>query len=72
MDLKDLYNPKKIYAHIFLKRSLIVPDFDLVDQSIRTSSTINFFRLYGVSGFSNIKNEFNKLLKKSGKSRQSN
>jgi hypothetical protein len=58
VELNDMYNPMKIYDHIFLKRNLAVPDFDLVDQNIKNSSPINFFRLYGFSGVSHIKKEF--------------
>jgi len=62
VELNDMYCAKKIYAHIFLKRNLSIPDFNLIDESIRSSGPINFFRLYGFSGFNHIKKEFNKQL----------
>jgi hypothetical protein len=49
-----MYNEKN-YAHIFLKRNLPLPDLELVDQNIKSSSPINFFRLYGFSGLNHIK-----------------
>ncbi len=55
VNLNDMYSAKKIYAHIFLKRNLSIPDFNLIDESIRSSGPINFFRLYGFSGFNHIK-----------------
>jgi hypothetical protein len=68
VNLNDMYSAKKIYDHIFLKRNLPVPNLDLVDRSIRVSSPINFFRLYGISGLNHILNEFNKQLRNSEKS----
>lgn len=62
VNLNDMYSAKRIYTHIFLKRNLPVPDFNLIDESIRSSSSINFFRLYGINGLSDIKNEFKRLL----------
>jgi hypothetical protein len=62
VELNDMYNPMKIYDHIFLKRNLSIPDFNLIDESIISSGPINFFRLYGINGISEIKNEFKRLL----------
>jgi hypothetical protein len=62
VELNDMYNPMKIYDHIFLKRNLSIPDFNLIDESIISSGPINFFRLYGINWISEIKNEFKRLL----------
>jgi hypothetical protein len=62
VELNDMYNPMKIYDHIFLKRNLSIPDFNLIEESIISSGPINFFRLYGINGISEIKNEFKRLL----------
>ena len=54
--LDDMYSAKEIFEHIFSNRNLSIPDFDAIETSIRKSSFINLFRLYGRDGFSYLKN----------------
>ncbi len=57
-----MYSVKKIFDHIFLKRNLSVPNFDAIEISIRKSSPINLFRLYGKEGLDELKNDLKKLI----------
>jgi len=58
IDLDEMYSPKNIFEHIFKKRHLSIPDFDEIEKSIRKSSLINLFRLFGIYGFTYLTNNF--------------
>jgi hypothetical protein len=62
IDLDEMYSPKNIFEHVFEKRSLSIPDFNEIEKSIRKSSLVNLFGLFGIGGcthlINNLKNHY--------------
>ena len=57
-----MYSEKKIFEYIFTRRNLPAPNFDDIENSVKKSSFINLFKLFGKEAFGFIRNDLKKLI----------
>jgi hypothetical protein len=62
INLDDMYSEKKIFEYIFTRRNLPAPNFDDIENSVKKSSFINLFKLFGKEAFGFIRNDLKKLI----------